>query len=277
MFEIDGVFYLDDFYTETEEFEGHENIKLRIKLMNDYSSIENPATLKVINIRDSLPGGVDNNVGVYPEVGDNIIKLTESNSDGYYHYIQDGPFGSDWMLISTDMNGDVQNYNLDFEPNIPIQWYSQGMNQYFVDGSAKLKDVTAGIYNDEEVLFELYAGASNRNAGEIHVLVRDTENLEKINQIEISTDTFEDLIFNDNAFIEYYDDHLFVAYAPVGTDQDFFDGNILSHNVGNANEIKIIKISLDINADQNLYDNEFSEYHIIIHNINNDQYIGIQI
>ena len=174
--------------------------------------------IKVINSRHSLPGGVNNNIGVYPEEGDNIIKLTESNSHGYYHYLQDGPSGSDWMLISTEMDGDVQNYNLDFEPYIPIQWYSPNMNQYFVDGSAKFKDATTGIYNDEEVLFELYAGASNRNAGEIHVVVRDTENLEKINQIEISTDTFDDLVFNDNAFIEYYDGHVFVAYAPVGTD-----------------------------------------------------------
>ena len=78
-------------------------------------------TIKVINIRDNLPGGVDNNIGVYPEEGDNIIKLTESNSHGYYHYIQDGPWGSDWMLISTDINGDVKNYNLDFEPHIPIE------------------------------------------------------------------------------------------------------------------------------------------------------------
>jgi len=178
------------------------------------------------------------------------------------------------MLISTDINGDVRDYNLDFEPYIPIQWYSQGMNKYFVDGSARFKDATAGIYNDEEVLFELYAGASNRNAGEIHVLVRDAESLEKLHQIEISTDTFDDLVFNDNAFIEYHDGHVFVAYAPVGTDKMASDGIIQSNNVGNANEIKVIKISLDINADQSLYENEFSEYHSIIHSINTDQYIG---
>ena len=46
----------------------------------------------------------------------------------------------------------------------------------------------------------LYAGGSNRNAGEIHVIVRDSVNLEKLHQIEISTSTFEDLVFNDNAF-----------------------------------------------------------------------------
>ena len=126
--------------------------------MGTYMSFE---TMKVINIRDNLPGGVDNNIGVYPEVGDNIIKLTESNSLGYFHYIQDGPWGSDWMLISTDINGDVQNYNLDFEPHIPIEWYSQSMKQYFVDGSAKFKDATTGIYNNEEVV-EAYTNIIRR-------------------------------------------------------------------------------------------------------------------
>ena len=32
MFEIDGVFYLDNFYIETEDLEGHGGINLRIKL-----------------------------------------------------------------------------------------------------------------------------------------------------------------------------------------------------------------------------------------------------
>ena len=231
-------------------------------------------TIKVINSRHSLPGGVNDNIGIYPEVGDNIIKLTESNSYGYYHYIQDGPWGSDWMLISTDINGDVRDYDLDFEPYIPIQWYSQNMNEYFIDGAAKFKDATSGYLDDQEVLLELYAGASNRGAGEVHVLVRDAETLEKIQQIEISTNLFDDFIFSDNAFIEYYDGHAFVAYAPVATDQDMFDGIVNSYNVGNSNEIKIIKLSLDINTDQSLYDNIYSEYHSTIHNVNGFQYVG---
>ena len=43
------------------------------------------------------------------------------------------------------------------------------------------------LVNNEEVLFELYAGASNRNAGEIHVIVRDAVNLEKLHQIDIAS------------------------------------------------------------------------------------------
>ena len=86
--------------------------------------------IKVKNSRHNLPGGVDHNIGVYPKEGDNIIKLTETNSPGYYHYIQNDLSGSYWMLISTDINEDVQNYNLDFQPYIPIQWYSQYTNEY---------------------------------------------------------------------------------------------------------------------------------------------------
>ena len=44
MFEIDGVFYLDDFYTEIETVEGHEDINLRIKLMDAHTPTENTTT-----------------------------------------------------------------------------------------------------------------------------------------------------------------------------------------------------------------------------------------
>ena len=186
--------------------------------------------INIINIRSNLPGGTDANPGVYPEIGDNIIKLTTSNSLGYFHYIQDGYFGHDWMLISTDKNGDVRDYNLDFQPHIPIEW-SPG---YF-DGVARFKDATSGYLNSQEVLLELYAGASQRGAGEMHVLVRDSLSLEKIHQIEISTDTFEDFVFIENAFIEYHDGNALIAYAPAATTQDKFDGIVHSSNVGDSN------------------------------------------
>ena len=78
---------------------------------------------------------------------------------------------------------------------------------------------------DQEVLLELYAGGRGyQGSGEVHVLVRDAESLEKIKQIEISTEAFDDYIHYSYAFIEYYDGHAFVAYTPIATDQDASDG-----------------------------------------------------
>ena len=58
-------------------------------------------------------------------------------------------------------------------------------------------------------------------------------------QIEISTDSFEDAVFDTSAaFIEYKDGNAFIAYSPHATNQDYDDGKVNYYQVGISNELK---------------------------------------
>ena len=131
--------------------------------------------INIINLKSNFPDDSGIGFNLNPEIGENVIRLTTSDTFGYYHYIDNDHYApanfyfGDFDIIATDKSGNVSNYNLDINNDIPYYYNDE------ILGYALLKDIASGYFNGQEVLLELYAGSAYGGSGEIHVKVRDSK------------------------------------------------------------------------------------------------------
>ena len=114
--------------------------------------------INIINSSENIPDWWDDLRSQDINPNQNVfytIDLTLADSLGYHHYVRAGRSNADlrsnsdyWIIISTDTNGDVINYNINSNPNIPV--YKIGPNSDTFIGYSKLKDATTGVFNNKK-------------------------------------------------------------------------------------------------------------------------------